>query len=430
MSTAKGEETRRRIVWAAWELSSARGIEQLLCGVSLREVAATADMSPSAVTYHYPTMRDLALAMVEEFVDSLSPQAVDSVASAFGGVEARPLADTVREAAAANWAVLTSPEEVVFERRLTRCYSATGSEGDGQEVARNLRRFNRLWVEELSTIYEQASATMGLHPVEPFTFEELAQIIAAMTEGLLHHWMCDPDSVRPDLISDAAVAIASVLTAPVRQPVGLAEVGARLSSGAVEHLVGGEDLVAAATDAAHLFADGVQDVTLTEVAAAMGWRPDEVMERFGSVRRVAAVSFARHLPQVEQASVRRNGAMPAVCVCDATYELVRSVERDPWCALSLHMERLEARARQRTGQLADRSRAMIDALVPVAGIFEGPIRAVRGDASIGCGEAADLLVDTVLAYGGSRPDTALNKVAELALKMTAPECLEGPLTGA
>jgi hypothetical protein len=122
--------------------------------------------------------------------------------------------------------------------------------------------------------------------------------------------------------------------------------------------------------------------------------------------------------------------MPAVCVCDATYELVRSVERDPWCALSLHMERLEARARQRTGQLADRSRAMIDALVPVAGIFEGPIRAVRGDASIGCGEAADLLVDTVLAYGGSRPDTALNKVAELALKMTAPECLEGPLTGA
>jgi hypothetical protein len=64
--------------------------------------------------------------------------------------------------------------------------------------------------------------------------------------------------------------------------------------------------------------------------------------------------------------------------------------------------------------------------VPVARVFEGPLRFLRGDAAIGCEEAADLLVDTVLAYGGSRPGTALNKVVELALRMAAPECLEDP----
>jgi AcrR family transcriptional regulator len=422
---SKGEETRRRIVWAAWELSGRRGVEQLLCGVSLREVAAEVGLSPSAVTYHFPTMRDLALAMVGEFVDSLSPKPVGAVVDAFGGVEARSLSATVREAAAANWAVLTTPDEVVFERRLTRCYSATGAEGDGPEVERNLERFNRLWVDELSTVYERVATAMGLRPVEPFTFREIAQVIAAMTEGLLHHWMCDRNSVRDELLADMAVVIASVLTAPADQSVALEEISARLPSGAVTAPAGRATDVAAAAGAAPLFTDGIDGVTLTEVAEALGWLPDAVLDRFGSVRCVAAVSFARHLPDVELAALRRKGATPAVRLSDAAFELARRVEGDPWCALALHLERLEARARDAAtpgGSHPDRG---IDLLVPISRLFQTLLPEVRGQPSGSCDEPADLLVDMVLGYGSTRPGATLGRVVDLALAVAAPGCSEG-----
>jgi AcrR family transcriptional regulator len=424
VTTAKGEETRRRIAWAAWELSGRRGVEQLLCGVSLREVAAEAGLSPSAVTYHFPTMRDLALAMVEEFVDSLSPQPVGAVVDAFGGVEAKSLAATVREAAAANWTVLTSPEEVVFERRLTRCYSATGVEDGGAVVERSLERFNRLWVEELAVVYERAAAAMGLRPVEPFTFKEIAQVIAAMTEGLLHHWMCDPHSVRDELLADLAVVIASVLTAPADQSVALEEISARLPSGAVTAREGRAADVTAAAGVAPLFTDGLDGVTLTEVAEALGWLPDAVLERFGSVRRVAAVSFARHLPEVEQAALRRKGATPAVRLTDAAFELARRVEGDPWCALALHLERLEARARDAATPGSSQPDRGIDLLVPISRQFQTLLPEVRGELPDSCEEPADLLVDMVLGYGSTRPCATLGRVVDLALAVAAPGCSE------
>ena len=421
MSRTKGEETRHRIVQAAWGLSSARGIEQLLCGVSLREVAGEAGLTPSAVSYHFPTMRDLALGMVGAFVDSLSPLATDSVEAVFEQVESRSLAEMVREAAAANWAVLTSDEEVEFERRLTRCYSATGTDGDGPEVERTLARFNGYWLEQLTATYERAAAAAGMRPVEPFTFDEIARAIAGMSEGLLHQWMCDPDGVRDDLVADMAVVLASVVLTPIGRSVGIEELSTRLpiGPGAGERV---DDRVHAATKVAALFALGYEQVTLTEVADALRWSPEEVVARLGSVRRVAAVSFSRHVPAIEAAACRRRDVGAAVALSDGLFELARCVAGDRWCALALHVERLESRA----AVSAEPPCEGVCDLVSLARVFEALLGELDGGARP---DTAELMVDTVLAYGASRPGVALGAVVEAALRIGAPGCLTSPDVG-
>jgi AcrR family transcriptional regulator len=412
-------------VRAAWELSSARGVDQLLCGVSLREVAAGAGLTPSAVSYHFPTMRDLALGMAGLLVDSHGPQSAESVEGSFVEVEARSMADTVREAAAANWAVITTPEEIEFERRFSRCHSATGAGADGLEVARHMERFHRSWEGQMAAIYEQAATAADLRLVEPFTFVDLAQILEAMFDGLQRQWMCDPRSIRDGLASDAAVAIASVMLVPAGNPVALGEVSAGLPRGDLQP--GSEELdpeVAAAVIVAGLFADGVDGVTLTQVGDALGWSPEDVHARLGSVRRVAALSFARHLPAVDAAAGRRQDLDAAVALSDALFELARCVLADRWCALALHVERVESRA----GMSAEPEGEGIGDLVPLARIFEALLGELDG-ASLAVGDAAEMMVDTVLTCGATRSGVALSSVVEAALRIGAPECLTSPSVG-
>jgi AcrR family transcriptional regulator len=421
MPTAKGEETRRRIVWAAWELTSRCGAEQLLGGLSLRDVAAEAGMSPSALTYHFPTMRDLAMGMVDELVQSHGPQAQESVEAPFVGVEAKSMAETVSEAAAANWAVITTPDEVEFERRFARCLAATGSEADGNEVALRLAGFHRSWVEEMSAIYEDAAASASLRLVDPFTFQELAAILTAVFEGLQRHWMSDSRLVRDRLVAEAAVAIASVMLVPSGQVVALGEVSAGLPRGDLDP--GAEELdpgVAAAVGVAGLFSGGVEGVTLTEVAEALEWHPDEVLARLGPVRRVAALCFARHVGGIEAAASRRRDADPALALGDALFELARCVKGDRWCALALLFERLETRA----GVVSDPTREAMSQSVPLTRMFRALLEELDdgsvGGGSLGVGDSAELMVDTVLSCGASPTSLALSSVVEAALRIGAP----------
>jgi AcrR family transcriptional regulator len=422
MSRTKGEETRHRIVQAAWGLSSARGIEQLLCGVSLREVAGEAGLTPSAVSYHFPTMRDLALGMVGAFVDSLSPLATDSVEAVFEQVESRSLAEMVREAAAANWAVLTSDEEVEFEKRLTRCYSATGAAGDGPEVRRALARFNDHWLEQLTRTYERAAAAAGMRPVEPFTFDEIARAVAGMSEGLLHQWMCDRDGVRVDLVADMAVVLASVVLTPVGRSVGIEELSTRLPNRPGAALPA-DGRVHAAAEVAALFSGGYEQVTLTQVGDALGWSPEDVHARLGSVRRVAALSFARHLPVIEAAACRRRDVGGAVALSDALFELARCVAADRWCAVALQVERLESRADSSAGPGEG-----VGDLMSLTSIFAALLGAFDGGV-LDVGDAAEMMVDTVLTCGATRSGVALSSVVDAALRIGAPGCLTSPDVG-
>jgi hypothetical protein len=262
-----------------------------------------------------------------------------------------------------------------------------------------------------------------MRPVEPFTFTEIARAVAGMSEGLLHQWICDPEGVRVDLVADMAVVLASVVLTPVGRAVGIEELSTRLPNrpGAA---VPADGRVQAAAEVAGLFADGVDGVTLTQVGDALGWPPEDVHARLGSVRRVAALSFARHLPALDAAAGRRRDLDAAVALSDALFELARCVLADRWCALALHVERVESRA----GMSAESEGGGIGDLVPLAGIFEALLGELDG-ASLAVGDAAELIVDTVLTCGATRSGVALSSVVEAALRIGAPECLTSPSVG-
>lgn len=410
-TTPKGQATRRRILDAAWELSDARGAEAILAGVTLRELAAATDMAPSAISYHFPTMRDLSIAMVRHLADSISMLPLEAVEALLAQSADGGLAATVRLAAQTNWDALQAPHEVDFERRLTRCYSATGDNPDRDEIRQVIGSMTSSWIGDIALVYRRTAEEFGLQPVEPFTFEELARGASALSEGLLYHWMCSPSEVRDDLAADLLVALVSALMVPAPHSVALAEIAADLPHPASADAGDADDDLRLAMTVAPLFQSGVDGVTLTAASRAMGIAPQEAARRFGSTPRLAAMSFARHLPAVGDAVVRRRAAGAEVCLTDGVFELGRCALADRHCALALLQERQRA-AIGDGGTSSDVRR-----LVPLASVLTGPIAEVTDRSERTSVDLADLLVDTVLGHAVTKPRTPVATIAETALRL-------------
>ncbi len=408
MTTRKGVATRRRILESAWQMVDARGAESLLAGVTLREVAAAADMTPSSITYHFPTMRDLAIGMVEllEADSTAEPQPVAVVDMILDTAHAEGLATAIRLAAEANWASLTTPEELALQHRLNRTVAAALDPA----MREGLTRLTDSWVLDLARIYERTSERLGLRPVEPFTHLDLARAVAAMADGMLRHWMCDPAAIRPGLLEDMAVLVTSASMVPAGRHTTLSEISAQLPG------PGGEDdpLLAdlqAAHGLAETFTTGVDGVTLSQLGEALGCGADEVANRFGTVRRAAALSFHRHLQGVRDAVARRPDAGDGVSLTDGVYELARATLQDPHCALALAHERHVSRLG------AESARTDVRALVPVGEALVPPLREVVEGPPSDQADLADLVADTVLVYGATHPRQTIATVTEVALRL-------------
>ncbi len=93
-----------------------------------------------------------------------------------------------------NWAVLTSPEEVLFDRRMRRCFSISA---DVPEIRAALAELAEMWVEDISLIFERTHERLQLAPTSPFVVRELALGSTALAEGMVHHWVLNPDESVP-----------------------------------------------------------------------------------------------------------------------------------------------------------------------------------------------------------------------------------------
>jgi AcrR family transcriptional regulator len=407
VTTRKGVATRRKILEAAWRLVDAQGAESLLAGVTLREVATKAAMTPSSITYHFPTMRALAVGMVEmlETDETADPQPVAVVDMILDTAEHEGLATAIRLAAAANWEILTSPEELALQHRLNRTVAAALD----PEMREGLTRLTDSWVLDLARIYERTAERLGLRPVEPFTHEDLARAVAAMADGLLRHWMCDPDAVRPGLLEDMAVMVTSATMVPAARPTTLSELSAQLPR------PGAEDPLPHDLQEAHrlaeLFGSGVDGVTLSQLGSVLRCGADEVATRFGTVRRAAALSFHRHLRGVHEAVARRPDAGHGVSLTDGVYELARATLVDPHCALALVHERQRDRL--------DPPSVDVDVrvLVPVGEVLVPALAEVVDASPSDTADLADLVADTVLSYGATHPRQAITTVTDTALRL-------------
>lgn len=404
--TIKGEATRRRIAEAAWTLSERKGVEALLGGVTLRELAAEAGLSPSAVTYHFPTMSDVGVAMLETLEEDDSALPIELVDELLRTAQNDGLAAATHAAAMVNWFGLTTPGQVSLERRILRAIAVASVDGSVRPIVNAVLE---RWTESLCTIYERTLEASDRQLVEPFTLVEVTETIESMAGGLLHLWMIDPDRIRPDLAADMIVGLLSVVTSPTQSPTALAEISATLDP---DRFLVDDTEPAIAERAAPLFVDGFQSVTLTQIAAHLEVELDELTSWAGSGRRVAALSFARHVPRIREAIERRPSAGAEVVLADAVYELARVVVSDPHCALALLQERQSAAA-DPTGVGSD-----VRVLVPLDQVLGEPVHeliSVPGEAA--ANGHVDLMVDTVLGIGATRPRTPPAEITSVAMRL-------------
>lgn len=422
MATRKGEAARNRILAAAWDEIDDLGVEQLLAGVSIRDVAARAGVAPSSVTYHFGTTAELADAMADWLLErsTMAPltdlEGVEDVILAHAG----NLADAIRMASDLNWARLTSDEEQDFARRVMRLFAATGSTVDGERMSDRLNtRYWGSFLPEVAALYDRVLGRLGLHWVEPFEAETLARMGPSW---LIQQWMVDR-SVRSTLYGDIVVGLMSAITAPVARSQELAELEVRLPAlpvdplGMVEasarELADVEEQRELAAAAAPLFVERFDDVTMTEVARMMGHPVREVAARFGTVRRVAAVSFFRHVGAVEEAATRRAHMDPLLGVVDLMCELARRVQGDRQCARALLAERLGAElVAPRVSEIDD-----VRFQVPIGPLLFSAAAPVTDLSPDGLYEVTALMIDTLLGYAMTRPDAAPAHIADVVMRL-------------
>jgi AcrR family transcriptional regulator len=422
-TTPKGTATRRRILDAAWELSDERGAEIVLGGVTLREVATRVGMTPSAVAYHFPTMGALGLAMIEHLVDTASVLPIDAVDDLLSQAGDQGLVAVVRLAAQTNWQMLCEPNEVDFERRLARCYAATGNGEHADAVKELIGSMTASWVETLAQTYRRTAETMGVRTVEPFGYDELARGAMALSEGLLFQWMWEPDAIRHDLAADLLVAMVSAALVPAPNAVALAERAAVLPGPLTSTDLESEFGLELAVATAPLFSNGVRPVSFTEVGRALDVGPEVLSARFGTIEILAALSFHRHLESVQVATQRRQRAGPAVSLTDGVYELSRAATADPHCALALLHERQRAAVAACADQpdQADRPGRDVCTLVPFGDAFAGPLSELvdRPDSDLAC--LAEMVVDTTLGHAATNPRRPLTQITESVLRLVPAE---------
>jgi AcrR family transcriptional regulator len=408
------QEARARLVRAAWEAADEAGIEQVLGGVSLRDVARRAGVAPSTVTYHFTDAADLARAMVGWLLDSDDQVPLEPLGSVTGD-PALGGADTVRSATDLAWAMAASEEGRRFHRRLLRLVAATGSPRDGEDVRRAVdAKFAGEVVPALQDLYEQGAARLGLRWLEPLGAADVARLVVALIDGLTVQLLIEPGSVRPDLTTDAVVALLASVTAPEAERRALAELEAR-----IDVALGHEDdgvaddpvrLRSIARDATPLFAPDRGPVTWTEVALTTGVPVREVVASFGSLQRLAAVSFHQHLGAVEEAGRRRRDTDGRVALADLLCELVRAGRAAPVPVRALVCERIA---------VPDPSVTVgtdLSSLVPLDALVAEAIRSVAG-APADADDLAPVLVDLVLSRALARPRDSPASVAALALRL-------------
>lgn len=425
MATPKGEATRRQIVEAAWAAAEDAGIEQLLGGVSLREVARRAEVSASVVTYHFGTMADLAEAMVQSCMDELSMLPVEAVAEFLdqGGAS---VAESIRAAADTNWDILAEPVEQRYERRLMRLFAATGSPIDGERIRRAFAE--GYWepvIAHLEQIYVASAERLGMRFIEPFTAASVARVGAAMNESLIQQWIIQRDDSFKRLHSDAIVALLIAVSVPAGRSGELPELELRFSGwvDSYTRTAGADpddqviDLMRdLAVSAAGLFANDNDGVTLTDVANAVALPVRDVAARFASVRHVAAVSFFRHVERIQEASVRRVDRDPLLGLVDLLCELARAAQSDRHSAHALLAER--TRAQMTALKVTETTDVRI--LVPLGPVLFARLRPLVDRSNDVVYDLSAIMLDTVLAYAATRPDLAPAAVAEVVVRLIPP----------
>lgn len=413
MVTPKGRAARSAILEAAWDLLEQRGVLQLTDGLSVRTLAAAADVSVGGVRHHFPTMEALAEQMVAHLFATMSLAPIDEAESGLRLLATDGIASAVRIASQVHWDALTTTDEDRFYRRFHRVLSIARGEGvDGAAMRSVIQvQYWDVFRPQLEQMLDITFLGAGRCLVEPFTTHDLAIVGGALAEGMLLESAVRPADIRDDLYADAMVALARSVTVPVARQRSMAEIGAELHLGALGERSGAAQFVAIAQAAAPLFDDGFDDVGFASIleSSDVDLPVESLLEAFGSARMVAAVSFSRHIADLRAASERRRSISDELALADVVLTLARAAQAEPWVALALAQERLEAGVRS-VGDGIDGVSTLVPLDDVVAPLLAGADQRERS-------VLAATVVDLTLSMAAVRPTEALSTLVARVMQI-------------
>ncbi|WP_327092086.1 TetR/AcrR family transcriptional regulator [Nonomuraea sp. NBC_01738] len=173
----KGERTRARILDSAMELFSRQGFH----AVSLRDIAAHAEMTHAGLLHHFPGKDELLIQVLTRREELAAQQVLASDSD----LEPRELLIRHLDQIAHN---METPGLVGLFVKISGEASDPGHPAHDYFVAR-YRRLRRLTARLLETLFKQADPPLAHDP------DAVAQQLLALVDGLQTQWLLDPDQV-------------------------------------------------------------------------------------------------------------------------------------------------------------------------------------------------------------------------------------------
>jgi AcrR family transcriptional regulator len=194
-------QTRRQVLDAAFAVFSERGI----AASSLNEVAAAAGLTKGAVYSSFASKDELVLALMEEHAAARTDAALAGFAGA--GDSQRALVDL------AAALVHGMRADAAWHRLLAEYFAMSSHDAQRREGLRQRRRAVRDAVARAV-----ARVAEGLDAELPFTPEEMATVMLALSNGLAVEADIDPEGVPEDLLGRVLLLIAGDAVRSDRTP--------------------------------------------------------------------------------------------------------------------------------------------------------------------------------------------------------------------
>jgi len=314
-----------------------------------------------------------------------------------------------QSAATAVWELSQSDLQRRFFRRchLVQNRAETTTLVDGRELAEVVR--DRYWgdfVDQVSDQYQVFLDLVDRRVLEPFTMAQLARILTAILEGMLHKALVDPDAISAETFSGLVVGIVSTMTAARDDPVTLADLELELGTSTEYGEISWLRRIGVA--ALPLF-DLPNPVRFSAVGQLVGAAPERLAARFGTLRAVAASGIAICLDELHEAAGRFAGVDPERALTDAICVIARTARAHPIPARAVLGERLGITTPP------DEDIFDVRTVVDLASPLHPLVRDIWGRAETGT--LVELIIDQSLLVAAGRPRLAPAQVASVALRM-------------
>lgn len=418
---------QQRLIEAGWRAVDQAELGKAFCGATTAKVSAIAGVTTGSFFHHFPNAEAFARAMAKELAASLSQtdlEEVSTIASREVNVPTIDLADLVRNFMTPLWEEFVgSPTRLARLRCQMRLWShypaRTGDEPDAPTVAELLREGYLRSESHSAALWRPALAQSGLEFVEPFSLELMTVLASALLEGLAIRAAIDPENVPSFALGEAIVALVAGVMRPAGVHVKLEgdafEVtgqperrSPQARSGAQRRYETRRRIVAACTG---MFVDGWESIAVTDVATKAKVSTQTITNLFGSVRAVAAATFAPQAQHMYQNALGRSHEDPWLGLKESLTDLTVRARIEPEVARALLAERINSLLK-RGGSLGEMDVRLEVPISGAIGLWLSRLGMV-GDDSI---SVSTTLVNFVLTQAITSEESS-EKVAALALRL-------------